>query len=88
MSTYTDLVLLMAARWRVSRRTAAARINALSKVILSRAGRGITVYRLGHFYTMHRKPYRKRSPRTGEIETIPAARILKFKPAKTTRRPG
>jgi nucleoid DNA-binding protein len=52
------------------------------RTIIAKASRGpVTVHYLGRIYYAYRKAYSKRSPR-GELEIIPAARILRLKPSK------
>lgn len=81
-TSHNQLCALLAAQWKCSERTARARVNRLFRLILARANHGpVTIWGFGRIYVYSRKAYRKRSPR-GEIETIPAARLLKFKAAK------
>ena len=78
---------MLAQSWGVTDHTARVRLGLVVRTILARAKLGpVTITRLGVFYTMRRKPYRKRNRRSGAIETIRAAAILKFKPARINKR--
>ena len=69
----------------ISKKQAAAAIEALVQMAYKNAKGGFTIPGLGKLVLMNRKARIGRNPATGETIQIPAKRVLKFRVAKACK---
>jgi len=69
----------------ISKKQAAAAIEALVQMAYKNAKNGFTIPGLGKLVLMNRKARIGRNPATGEQIQIPAKRVLKFRVAKACK---
>ncbi len=80
-----DLIAEVARKSGLSRRDAAAAVDAVLDTISGqiRSGETVTITGFGKFGAAHRNPRAGRNPRTGQHIQIPARTVPKFDPGKT-----
>lgn len=69
----------------VSKKTAAAMLDALSTLAHKEAKKGFTIPGLGKLVVVNRKARMGRNPATGATIKIPAKKVLKFRIAKAAK---
>lgn len=69
----------------VSKKTAAAMLDALADLAHKEAKKGFTIPGLGKLVVVNRKARMGRNPATGEAIKIPAKKVLKFRIAKAAK---
>ena len=83
--TKADLVESIATDVGITKVEAEAALNSLqdgiAKALKKKNGK-ITLTGFGTFSTSHRKARKGRNPQTGEVITIKATNVIKFKPGK------
>ncbi len=72
----------------VSKKQAAAVLDALTELAHKEAKKGFTIPGLGKLVVVNRKARMGRNPATGESIKIPAKKVLKFRVAKAARTPS
>ncbi|MCX7591762.1 MAG: HU family DNA-binding protein [Kiritimatiellae bacterium] len=83
--TKTQIVAGMAEAAGISKKQAAAALDALVKLAYKGAKDGFTIPGLGKLVKVRRKPRMGRNPKTGEPIQIPAKTVLKFRIAKAAK---
>jgi DNA-binding protein HU-beta len=85
--TKAELVAKIAEKSGVSKKTADRYLKAFAEVITDalRKGERIPIPGFGIFQVRERRARKGRNPQTGEIMTIPARKVVVFKPAKQLR---
>lgn len=85
----SHLTQLLAQEANLTLREAGTTIDKLLGLISSSANRGIpvTIRGFGTFSVRERRARAVRNHRTGETQRIPATMALRFKPARSTRKP-
>ena len=83
--TKTQLIRALAEDVNLSRKQAAAMLEALARIAYREACNGFTIPGLGKLVVVDRKARMGRNPKTGETIHIPAKRVLKFRVAKAAK---
>ena len=83
--TKTQLIGALAAKVGVTKKQAAAMLEALAGIAYEEAKNGFTIPGLGKLVIVDRKARLGRNPKTGETIQIPAKRALKFRIAKAAK---
>jgi DNA-binding protein HU-beta len=80
----TQLIEAVAARTKLSKAQSMATLNTLIEIIQESLANGDNVQLIGFgsFIVSDRDARKGRNPSTGEAMTIPAKKIIKFKPGK------
>ncbi len=80
----SDLIGMIANDAKISKATAAKMVDAYHSTVKNAIAQGDTVNILGFgsFTTSERKERSGRNPRTGEVLTVKAAKVPKFRPGK------
>ena len=83
-----ELIEVLAARFMMSKRDAAAVVQAIFDAMAAAVVRGdkIELRGFGSFHVRLRGARVRRNPRTGALVDIPAHRVLSFRPGKEVRR--
>lgn len=83
--TKTQIVKELAEEVEISKKQAAAALEALTKMAYREAKNGFTVPGVGKLVVVARKARMGRNPKTGETIQIPAKKVLKFRVAKAAK---
>lgn len=83
--TKTAMVKELAEEVGISKKQAAAALEALTQLAYREAKNGFTVPGIGKLVVVNRQARMGRNPKTGEAIQIPAKRVLKFRVAKAAK---
>ena len=81
----SKIIAYIAEEAEVSKKTAAAMLEALSQLAHKEAKKGFTIPGLGKLVVVNRKARMGRNPATGATIKIPAKKVLKFRIAKAAK---
>ena len=81
----SKIIAHLAEATEVSKKTAAAMLDALADLAHKEAKKGFTIPGLGKLVVVNRKARMGRNPATGEAIKIPAKKVLKFRIAKAAK---
>ena len=81
----SKVIAYIAEETEVSKKTAAAMLDALSTLAHKEAKKGFTIPGLGKLVVVNRKARMGRNPATGATIKIPAKKVLKFRIAKAAK---
>lgn len=83
--TKTAIIKALAEEMDVTKKQAAAGLEALTKIAYKEAKNGFTLPGIGKLVVVKRKARMGRNPKTGEAIKIPAKKVLKFRVAKAAK---
>jgi len=83
--TKTAIIKAVSDKVEITRKQAAAVIEALVNMAYKGAADGFTIPGLGKLVLVNRKARMGRNPKTGEAIQIPAKRVVKFRVAKAAK---
>ena len=85
--TKADLVAVMASKANLTKAAAERALKVLLDAVQQTLVNGdkMTIAGFGTFAVEHRKERKGRNPRTSEIITIKASKVVKFRPGKTLK---
>ena len=81
----SKVIAYIAEKSEVSKKTAAAMLEALTDLAHKEAKKGFTIPGLGKLVVVNRKARMGRNPATGATIKIPAKKVLKFRIAKAAK---
>jgi DNA-binding protein HU-beta len=81
----SKIITYIAEETEVSKKTAAAMLEALATLAHKEAKKGFTIPGLGKLVVVNRKARMGRNPATGATIKIPAKKVLKFRIAKAAK---
>ncbi len=83
--TKSQILSQLAEECGITKKDAAANVDALVQMAYKQAKNGFTIPGLGKLVLVNRKARMGRNPATGETIRIPAKRVLKFRIAKAAK---
>ncbi|HFC8543207.1 TPA: HU family DNA-binding protein [Neisseria weaveri] len=83
----SEMVAALQEKWLWNKKQAEMAVEGVTEIITAElaAGKDVALMGFGTFAVGQRAERQGRNPKTGEAVTIPAAKVVKFKPGKLLR---